>query len=395
MPLRLSHKLYQGPAPYLPIQTKDFAESPGYRVNWPRYGNTSTTLIHIMSHEGSLSTAQAWLSSFYHRPWNEIKQNPGEKITTEPSHGMRDFCPEDPEIQFANRRGQERDSSQYGRFDKALSDSLDVMESTVPRSSHDPLPGLVEVRSPTNQPVLGDLTDTETLDKDKEPGLPFKLPEESRDERPDAVPLDFNSRSRSTTVSVRELESDISPTDTDHGYFCTMIECMAPEVEEILRQCAKNSRRKPSPSTLEVPKEVAHGESPDQTIEFDTVVWSRAQYDDHCQTPMQNYGSMTYGLPESSSDGLVVVGAGVQILEDSIGNAYGVPVTKASVEVARRDSGIKFTLTCVEDGYEDAEVLFDDDFLYEEEMMDPDYFRKKDGCTKPISRPALIRISTY
>ncbi|KAF4540176.1 Phosphoglucosamine mutase [Lasiodiplodia theobromae] len=317
-------------------------------------------------------------------------------MTTEPSDGMRDFCPEDPEIQFAQRRDQERDSSQYGRFDKELSDSTNFMEITVHRPSHDPLPESVEVRSPTNQPVLGDLTDTEAPDKDTEAGLPSKLPEESRAERLDAMPLDFSSRSRATTVSVRELEADISPTDTDHGNFCAMIECMAPEVEEILRQCAKNSRHKLSPSTLEVPKEVAHRASPDQTIEFDAVVWSREQYeDDHYQDPMQNYGSMTYGLPESSPDGLLVVGAGVQILEDSIGSAYGVPVTKASVEVARRDSGIKFTLTCVEDGYEDAEVLFDDDFLYEEEMMDPDYFRKKDGCTKPISRPALIRISTY
>lgn len=40
--------------------------------------------------------------------------------------------------------------------------------------------------------------------------------------------------------------------------------------------------------------------------------------------------------------------------------------------------GIEFTLTCVDDGWSGGEVMFDDDFLFEEELMDPDYFRKKD-----------------
>ncbi|OJD35660.1 phosphoglucosamine mutase [Diplodia corticola] len=348
-----------------------------------------------MTHDDSLSTAQTWLSRFHSRHPDEIKEWSGGETINESSTLVGALCSKDPERQIAghNVEGEKRD--QQTHFENELGDIPKAMLNDTPSTSCGSPFGMVEVRFPKHRRMAPLATVPETPEEDLDAGVHSKPLEDQDLERFGTTTMDWRSRSRIPTVSIRELEPDVSPTNADPGHFCTMIESMSPEVEEILCQYADPSR-KSSSSTLGVPKEAGDCGSPDRQIEIDAVMWSPGQHDDDpWQKPTHSDEKPAHGPFETGHDELVIVGAGVQILEDStIGGAYGVPVTKASVEVARRDSGIKFTLTCVEDGYEDAEVLFDDDFLYEEEMMDPDYFRKKDGCVKPTSRPALIRIST-
>ncbi|KAL1643692.1 hypothetical protein SLS58_004707 [Diplodia intermedia] len=348
-----------------------------------------------MSHEDSLSTAQTWLSSFYAYHPDEIEPRSGEGMIIEPSKCVGTFRSEDPGLQIAGHRVEGGKPDKQADLETRLGEIPKVMLNGSPKPFCGSLFGMVEVRSPKRRPVPRLPTVLETPEESMNAGMHSKPPRDQDPEGYEAMPMDWGSRPRTPTVSVRELDHDTSPTNTDPGHFCTMIESMAPEVEEILRRHASSSR-KSSSSTPDIPEEAGECGSPDRKIEFDAVVWSPEQHeDDPWQKTTHSDEKMTHEPPKSSQDELVVVGAGVQILADSIGGAYGVPVAKASVEVARRDSGIRFTLTCVEDGFEDAEVLFDDDFLYEEEMMDPDYFRKKDGCAKPTSRPALMRISTY
>lgn len=204
------------------------------------------------------------------------------------------------------------------------------------------------------------------------------------------MPANPRSGGRETKVTVCDMEADISPVEQISCH--VVVESMAPEVESMLRQHAEYSSK--TASKLAVPNETYHSGS---SCDGDDGIESESPNEDHlCYYPA-TAETETVMASKEESDGFIVVGAGVQILEDPGDNPYGVPVTKASVDTTRRDSGIRFTLTCIEDGYEDAEVLFDDDFLYEEEMMDPDYFRKKGSgvVERPIPRPAFLRLSTY
>ncbi|EKG16659.1 hypothetical protein MPH_06113 [Macrophomina phaseolina MS6] len=221
---------------------------------------------------------------------------------------------------------------------------------------------------------------------------------------PDAMSIFPGARSSrpKTTVTEREMEADISPTDTTERISCQVtVEPIANEPECMIHQNLSSSKK--ATSKLAGPKGTYHStpsyDDDDNEVYFDAVMWSSdlCQADFCCQLPPEGTGT-EMGQRVLAADGTVMIGTGVQILEDTTDSTYGVPVTKASIDTVRRDSGIRFTLTCIEDGYEDAEVLFDDDFLYEEEMMDPDYFRKKGsvGCEAPLKpRPALLRISSY
>ncbi|KAL0260627.1 hypothetical protein SLS55_004317 [Diplodia seriata] len=329
-----------------------------------------------MSHKDCLSTAQTWLSSFYAYHPDETEPRSGEGMIIEPSKGVETSRPKDPGLRIAGHKVVGGKPDKQVDLETKLGKIPKVMLNDSPKPFCGSLFGMVEVRSPKRRPAPRLPTVPETPEESMNAGMHSKLPRDQDSERYEVMPMDWGCRSRAPTVSVRELDHDISPTNTDPGHFCTMIESMAPEVEEILRRYA-NSSRKSSSSTPDIPEEAGNCGSPDRKIEFDAVVWSPEQHeDDPWQKTTHSDEKMTHEPSQSSQDKLVVVGGDVQILADSIGGAYGVPVTKASVEVARRDSGIRFTLTCVEDGYEDAEVLFDDDFLYEEEMMDPDYFQE-------------------